>query len=130
MQGELHYGTWKINFDNLPKKKKAELERILDSKISNKTFSEIKKLKKEVHENLPNIATRKSSELVLEKINITTPETIGGSADLTGSNNTLTPDLGIYSHENPEGRYIYYGIREHGMAAVMNGLALHGGIIP
>ena len=129
-QGQVHYGTWKMNFDSLPKKKKAELERVLASKIPNKTFSEIKKLKQEVHENLPNIATRKSSELVLEKINMTTPETIGGSADLTGSNNTLTPDLGTYSHENPEGRYIYYGIREHGMAAVMNGLALHGGIIP
>ncbi|MEO1240196.1 MAG: transketolase family protein, partial [Pseudomonadota bacterium] len=58
------------------------------------------------------------------------PETIGGSADLTGSNNTLTPDLGIFAPGNRKGRYVHYGIREHGMAAAMNGLALHGGIKP
>jgi transketolase len=58
------------------------------------------------------------------------PETIGGSADLTGSNNTKTADLGIFDIENRKGRYVYYGIREHGMAAAMNGMALHGGIRP
>ena len=58
------------------------------------------------------------------------PETVGGSADLTGSNNTKTEDLGIFSPENRSGRYIYYGIREHGMAAAMNGMANHGGLRP
>jgi transketolase len=58
------------------------------------------------------------------------PETIGGSADLTGSNNTLTKDLGIFDPKNRKGRYIHYGIREHGMAAAMNGMALHGGVRP
>ena len=58
------------------------------------------------------------------------PETVGGSADLTGSNNTKTADMGIFDPENRAGRYIYYGIREHGMAAAMNGMALHGGIRP
>jgi len=55
------------------------------------------------------------------------PETFGGSADLTGSNNTLTSDMGVFSPENRKGRYMYYGVREHGMAAAMNGMALHGG---
>ncbi|GAB4125894.1 MAG: transketolase [Rhodothalassiaceae bacterium] len=76
------------------------------------------------------IATRKASELALAVINGAMPDTLGGSADLTGSNNTLTKDLGIFSAETPGGRYIHYGVREFGMAAAMNGLALHGGIIP
>src|SRR5690606_15384781 len=76
----------------------------------------------------PSVATRKSSEMVLEVVNPIMPETIGGSADLTGSNNTLTKGLGIFTPETRDGRYIYYGVREHGMAAAMNGMALHGGV--
>ena len=75
-------------------------------------------------------ATRKSSEAVLGAVNPVVPEMVGGSADLTGSNNTLTPDMGIVTPDDFSGRYIHYGIREHGMAAAMNGMALHGGIIP
>ncbi len=76
------------------------------------------------------IATRKASELALEAINAAIAETVGGSADLTGSNNTKTKGLEPLSAANPGGRYIYYGIREHAMAAAMNGMALHGGVIP
>jgi transketolase len=76
------------------------------------------------------MATRAASELVLEQVNAVLPETIGGSADLTGSNNTKTKGLEVLSRGNPGGRYIHYGIREFGMAAAMNGMALHGGIIP
>ncbi|MEO0883127.1 MAG: transketolase [Pseudomonadota bacterium] len=76
------------------------------------------------------VATRKASEMALNVINETLPFTMGGSADLTGSNNTKTGQLGVFSAEDRSGRYVYYGIREHGMAAAMNGLALHGGIIP
>ncbi len=130
IKGEKLFRRWQLDFDNLPNRKKLEIERMLNSRIPNKTFSLLKKLKKETLEKLPEYATRKSSELVLEKINQTVPETIGGSADLTGSNNTLTPDLGTFNNNTPQGRYIYYGIREHGMAAIMNGLALHGGMIP
>ena len=78
----------------------------------------------------PTVATRKASEMVLEKINSAIPSTVGGSADLTGSNNTKTKDLEPLTAENYAGRYIYYGIREFGMAAAMNGMALHGGVIP
>ncbi|MEF9604299.1 transketolase, partial [Paracoccus sp. PXZ] len=74
--------------------------------------------------------TRKASEMVLEVVNPELPETLGGSADLTGSNNTKTKDLGIFTPENRKGRYIHYGIREHGMAAAMNGIWLHGGLRP
>jgi transketolase len=76
------------------------------------------------------VATRKASELALEAINAALPETIGGSADLTGSNNTKTKNQKPLTREDYSGRYIYYGIREFGMSAAMNGMALHGGIIP
>ncbi len=76
------------------------------------------------------VATRKASEMALEAINAAIPATIGGSADLTGSNNTKTKGLEPLTADNYGGRYIYYGIREFGMAAAMNGMALHGGVIP
>ena len=76
------------------------------------------------------VATRKASEMALEAINTAIPATIGGSADLTGSNNTKTKALEPLTADNYGGRYIYYGIREFGMAAAMNGMALHGGVIP
>ncbi|MEJ7776074.1 MAG: transketolase [Sphingomicrobium sp.] len=76
------------------------------------------------------VATRKASEMALEAINAALPATIGGSADLTGSNNTKTKGQEPLTAENYGGRYIYYGIREFGMAAAMNGMALHGGVIP
>lgn len=76
------------------------------------------------------VATRKASEMALEIINTAVPATIGGSADLTGSNNTKTKALQPLTADDYSGRYIYYGIREFGMAAAMNGMALHGGVIP
>lgn len=76
------------------------------------------------------VATRKASELALDGINVAVPWTIGGSADLTGSNNTKTPALESLTRDNYAGRYVYYGIREFGMACAMNGMALHGGVIP
>jgi transketolase len=76
------------------------------------------------------VATRKASEMALEAINSAFPSTIGGSADLTGSNNTLTKGLEPLTEHNYAGRYIHYGIREFGMSAAMNGMALHGGVAP
>ncbi len=80
--------------------------------------------------NPPTVATRKASEMALEAINPVVQATIGGSADLTGSNNTKTKALQPLTADNYGGRYIYYGIREFGMSAAMNGMALHGGVIP
>jgi transketolase len=76
------------------------------------------------------MATRKASELALESINASLPETIGGSADLTPSNNTKTSQMTPLTRDDYGGRYVRYGIREFGMAAAMNGMALHGGVIP
>ena len=76
------------------------------------------------------VATRKASEMALAQINARVPETIGGSADLTGSNNTKAGGISAFTAEDYSGRYVYYGIREFGMAAAMNGMALHGGLIP
>ena len=78
----------------------------------------------------PTVATRKASEMALEAINAAIPATIGGSADLTGSNNTKTKTQEPLTADNYAGRYIYYGIREFGMGAAMNGMALHGGVVP
>ncbi len=76
------------------------------------------------------VATRKASEMALEAITPLIPEMVGGSADLTGSNNTKTKATGPFTKDDYSGRYVYYGIREFGMSAAMNGMALHGGVIP
>ena len=92
--------------------------------------AKLTELKKQVAAEGKELATRKSSELALETINAVIPQTIGGSADLSGSNNTKTKSLEPLTPQNYGGRYIYYGVREHGMAAALNGMALHGGVIP
>lgn len=81
-------------------------------------------------ENKPKVATRKASELALDVITAVMPELLGGSADLTGSNNTKTKSTKTLDKNDYSGRYVNYGIREFGMAAAMNGMALHGGVIP
>ena len=122
--------AWQSRFDGLSTSRQKELERIWSGEPPKKLASTIRALKKQISESQPKVATRKSSEMVLEVVNPVMPENIGGSADLTGSNNTLTSDLGIFSPTNRKGRYVHYGIREHGMAAAMNGLYLHGGVRP
>jgi len=121
---------WEARFAGLPASKQAEFNRIYAREVPKRLSATIRALKQQMSESAPKIATRASSEKVLEVINPLMPETVGGSADLTGSNNTKTGDLGIFLPENRKGRYIHYGIREHGMAAAMNGLALHGGVRP
>jgi len=90
----------------------------------------ITKFKDHHFKNQTNCASRKASELSLEIISPLMKNLIGGSADLTGSNNTKTKNMEVISKKNFTGTYIHYGIREHGMASVMNGMALHGGIKP
>ncbi len=121
---------WEARFEALSAQRQKELTRIWSGEAPKKLASVIRALKKQISESAPKVATRKSSEMVLEVVNPIMPENLGGSADLTGSNNTLTADLGIFSPENRKGRYVHYGIREHGMAAAMNGAVLHGGIRP
>ena len=112
------------------KDKEIEFLKDIDGQISEELDKEINEIKKVFSEEKPGWATRKSSQEVLETINKVLPNTIGGSADLTGSNNTKTKNISIIDSNNFAGRFIHYGIREHGMAAAMNGIALHKGLIP
>ena len=121
---------WQDRFDAMSDNRKAQFNRELGGETPKRLSATIKRFKKEMSESAPKLATRASSEKVLGVINPVMPETVGGSADLTGSNNTLTPDMGAHGPDNRKGRYIHYGIREHGMAAAMNGMALHGQVKP
>ncbi|MDE3079201.1 MAG: transketolase, partial [Paracoccaceae bacterium] len=121
---------WEARLAALSTARRAEFERVMRREAPRKLSAVIRALKKQASEAGPKVATRKASEMVLEVVNPTMPETMGGSADLTGSNNTLTGDLGIFGPTNRKGRYIHFGIREHGMAAAMNGMVLHGGLRP
>ncbi|MFY0596029.1 MAG: transketolase [Cognatishimia sp.] len=120
--------AWEARFAEASTQKQAKFNRAYALEAPKKLSAAIKALKKEVSEGQPKVATRKSSEMALKVINAVMPETVGGSADLTGSNNTKTDDLGMFDTDNRKGRYIYWGIREHGMASAMNGMNLHGGM--
>jgi transketolase len=109
---------------------RAEFDRRLKGDIPPAVGEAIAAFKAKVAADKPSWATRKSSQETLEIINPVLPDTVGGSADLTGSNNTKTATLKEMTRANVAGRYIHYGIREHAMAAAMNGMALHGGVIP
>ena len=109
---------------------RAEFDRRIKGDIPAAVGEAIDAFKAKVAAEKPSWATRKSSQEVLEVINPVLPDTVGGSADLTGSNNTKTASLKADTRADATGRYVYYGIREHAMAAAMNGMALHGGIIP
>ena len=109
---------------------RAEFDRRMAGDIPAEIDQAIVAFKKKLAADKPAWATRKSSQEVLEVINPLLPDTVGGSADLTGSNNTKTAGLKPVTRGEPGGRYVYYGIREHAMAGAMNGMALHGGVIP
>ncbi|MEO0485080.1 MAG: transketolase [Pseudomonadota bacterium] len=129
-RGKAAHADWAKRFLKLSNGKQAEFNRTFSGEAPKKLSATIKALKKSVSEDQPKVATRKSSEMVLEAVNPIMPENVGGSADLTGSNNTKTGDLGVHMPDNRAGRYIHYGIREHGMASAMNGMQLHGGLRP
>jgi len=109
---------------------KAEFDRLVKGELPAGWEKAILDLKKKTSDEKPKVATRQSSETTLNALAPVIPELIGGSADLTGSNNTKAAGMKPVTAADYSGRYIYYGVREHGMAAAMNGLALHGGIIP
>ncbi|WP_438667960.1 transketolase [Pseudogemmobacter sonorensis] len=121
---------WESRLAALPQGKRAEFERIFSGEAPAKLAAAIRAVKKSAVEAPAKLATRAASEKVLAAVNPIMPETFGGSADLTGSNNTKTADLGVFDLDSRKGRYMYWGIREHGMASAMNGMALHGGLRP
>ena len=121
---------WQIRFETLSQGRQKEFNRVMSMTAPNKLSAVVKAFKRQTTESLPKVATRKASQMVLEVINPIMPETMGGSADLSGSNLTKTADMEVFDPNNRKGRYVNYGIREHGMAAAMNGMALHGGVRP
>jgi transketolase len=129
-RGATARAEWEARLAALSPAKQAEFTRIFALEAPAKLASTIRAVKKQAVADAPKLATRAASEKVLAAVNPVLPETIGGSADLTGSNNTKTADLGVFTPGDRKGRYVYYGIREHGMAAAMNGMVLHGGTRP
>ena len=125
------HADWKKRVAGLEGSKRAEFERRMAGDLPMKALAgAVRTVKEKFAAQAKEIATRAASELVLESLVPVLPEMIGGSADLTGSNNTRTKDMRVISSADFSGRFIHYGVREHGMAAAMNGMALHGGMIP
>ena len=129
-KGILEEKKWNSIYNKKNKKIRDEITRITSNKLPKDFDNHIASLKKKIFDLKSNIASRQSSAFVLENITKNLPELIGGSADLSDSNNTITKYSTIIKPSNFSGNYIHYGVREHGMAGIMNGMALHGGIIP
>ena len=124
------YKKWKSNANKMKSNSKKEYARRINGKLPSNINKILNDFKKDCSNKKITKATRQSSEMVINQISSHMPELVGGSADLTGSNNTKASDMKILDAKNYSGNYIYYGIREHGMAAIMNGIALHKGVIP
>ena len=129
-KGEQLENKWQESINKIDPKIKSELEKNYISTDLSELEKLIVKEKTKYFDAKPSLATRQCSMAAIESISAILPQLIGGSADLSGSNNTKTNNSKIINSKNFNGNYIHYGVREHGMAAVMNGLALYGGIIP
>ena len=127
-RGAADRAAWAARLAASPRKE--EFTRRMSGKLPANFDAVIAGYKQDLAKNPPALATRNASQNALDVINAAVPETVGGSADLTGSNNTKSKELKPLTASDYGGRYVYYGIREHGMAAAMNGMALHGGVIP
>ncbi len=121
---------WESELSKKPLKIKSEFENFFVKSEIKDLDNLIKQEKEKYFKSKPNMATRKCSSIVIESITKILPQLIGGSADLSGSNNTKTNNSKVINSKNFGGNYIHYGVREHGMAAIMNGLALYCGLIP
>ncbi|MEO8320383.1 MAG: transketolase, partial [Bradyrhizobium sp.] len=130
-RGAVERKAWEGRFAELGNRKRAEFERRMRHERPASLAKALKAHKKGLLETPQNIATRKSSESAIEAIFAAMPmEFLAGSADLTGSNNNKAKSATAFSAKTPKGRFIHYGIREHGMCAAMNGVFLHGGFAP
>jgi transketolase len=130
-RGAVARKEWEARFAELGSRKRAEFERRLRHERPASLAKALKAHKKALIETPLNVATRKSSEAAIEAIAGAMPmEFLAGSADLTGSNNNKAKSAVAFSAKTPKGRFIHYGIREHGMCAAMNGIFLHGGFAP
>jgi transketolase len=122
--------AWEKRLNALEAAKRAEFDRVISGKLPAGWGEQAAAFKTKVAADAPSWASRKASQEALEVLTRAVPEIIGGSADLTGSNLTQTKSTPPITPADASGRYIHWGIREHGMAAAMNGMALHGGFIP
>jgi transketolase len=122
--------AWADRIVKLDAAARTEFDRRVSGKLAPSLAGTVRKVKENASAKPEEVATRKASEISLEALCHALPEMVGGSADLTGSNNTKTKGMKVIAPGDFSGRFIHYGIREHGMAAAMNGMALHGGIIP
>ncbi len=129
-RGAAASARWRERFDKLDAAGKAEFERTQAGEVPPELDAAIRAFKRRLSEEPAAMATRKASMAALEVINELMAETIGGSADLTGSVYTKTAGMRPITREDYGGRYVHYGVREHAMAGVMNGMALHRGLIP
>ena len=129
-RGKAAHKDWEKRLAALPADKRAEFERRMKGDLPGALNAAIRSLKEKLAAEPKDIASRTACEFALESIIPAVPEMIGGSADLTGSNNTRTKSMKAITPTDFSGRFVHWGIREHGMAAAMNGMALHGGIIP
>jgi transketolase len=123
--------AWEQRLASVAPDRRAEFERRLAGDLPKDALAAaVRGVKEKLAAAPKEIATRVASEQALEALTASVPEMVGGSADLTGSNNTRPKGMAAFTAANPAGRFVHYGIREHGMASAMNGMALHGGIIP
>jgi transketolase len=123
--------AWQRRHAALAPDRRAEFDRRMRGELpTDRIAPAVRSVKEKLAAAPRDMATRSASELALEALTPAVPEMIGGSADLTGSNNTRPKGMPVFSAAEPAGRFLHYGVREHGMAAAMNGMALHGGIIP
>ena len=129
-RGDLQEKKWNVVYNKKSKKVKDEFSRVINGKLPKNLDKIIDEEKRKFFDLKPNIASRQSSASILEALTKNLPELVGGSADLSGSNNTKTKYSTIIKPSNFKGNYIHYGVREHAMAGIMNGMALHGGILP
>nr|WP_216671227.1 transketolase [Mangrovicoccus sp. HB161399] len=129
-RGAAARAEWTERLEATSAARQAEFARVMAGEPPKRLGATVRALKKSFVEDMPKLATRAASQKALDAINPVAPETVGGSADLTGSNNTKAGGIEVFDPSNRKGRYIHYGIREHGMAAAMNGIALHGGVKP
>jgi transketolase len=131
LAGKAAHQAWNGRLAALPAERRAEFERRIKGKLpKDKLAAAVRSVKEKLAAAPKEIGTRIASEGALEALAAAVPEMIGGSADLTGSNNTKPKGMTVLSAADYGGRFIHYGVREHGMASAMNGMALHGGVIP
>ena len=121
---------WKQRLAGIDPAQRSEFERRQRGELPSQLADAVRTLKEKLAAEPKTIATRVASEFALDALLAAAPEMVGGSADLTGSNNTKVKGMTVLSAAQPAGRFVHYGVREHGMVAAMNGMALHRGVIP